>query len=181
MGSDLKEAIIEVLAATWPKNQDELWRQVVASYPEEAISALVRIEDPDDAGLILSGFEELRQKALSVAEDGSGLRRKYLEGLLEVGDRRAVEMLITALRGPDAEEMCSYSWRYVLNEDGRMERRGKVRARRDEVSVFGPVSIHSAAAEALERITGEKFGEDAQKWQEWYDARQGVTGQSRGK
>ncbi len=84
----------------------------------------------------------------------------------DLGDPRAVEPLITALR-TEKEESVRWTAAAALGDfrDLRAVQPLIVALRTDANE-----TVRSNAFVVLGRLTGQRFGEDAAAWQEWWDA-----------
>jgi HEAT repeat protein len=153
-----------------------------------ATPVLVRLLKDDSVGVRLAavtGLGEIGdpQNAEAIApflDDPDGqVRHAAAVALAKVGDRRTVKLLLTVLRDPDH---CLAASRVGAAEAiGRLRDPAAVpaliEALRQDVAeadrYFGrgeptPRSI-TAEVKALRAITGQDFGTDADKWQQWWD------------
>ena len=83
-------------------------------------------------------------------------------GLYKLGDTQKIEFLITALKDEDSNV-----------RENAAEALGKIKDPRAIEPLIGALKdeksiVKGAAAKALLEITGEDFGEDQTKWQEWW-------------
>lgn len=102
---------------------------------------------------------------LIVDLEGGNRSRRYEAALdlSRLGDERAVEPLVEALEDQDNDELLRYKAMRALG--GLRDRR----AIAPLIEVLGDknAGIRSTAASELMRITGQSFGEDRAKWEEW--------------
>jgi len=82
--------------------------------------------------------------------------------LLKLGDSQKIDLLIAALRDPDGHTR----WHAAR----LLGQAGDSRAIRPLIASLKE-SNASNVQEALEELTGEKFGSDAEKWLEWWEAK----------
>ena len=122
------------------------------------------------------------------------MRKNAAEALGKLGDARAVEALIGALKGDEKDvrgEAAS-----ALGEIGDARavepliavlKEGDADMREDAAEALGEIgdagavesliaaledaeeAVRRAAAKALEQITGESFGTDTERWQRWWE------------
>lgn len=82
--------------------------------------------------------------------------------LADLGDIRAVDPLVEALRHEDSEVRCHAAW--VLGKLGYQAGIGPlITALKDK-----DPQVCKRAAQALKQITDQNFGEDASEWQRWW-------------
>jgi HEAT repeat protein len=151
---------------------------------ESAVEAMGGIGNPDtiedlivalmdkDWGVHVSAMQSLKKiggirailllvQLLTYGKDDH-FRLLAADVLSEIGDHRAVEPLIEALRSNNPEVRCLAAW--VLGKiEGVRAIRDLITATKDEDK-----EVRVRAAWALQRITGEDFGHDAAKWETWW-------------
>jgi hypothetical protein len=139
-----------------------------------------RILEDQDPGTLASLVTILKTEQITSAA------RQAMELLGEMKDRRAVEPLISALKG-------EYSGRVkrILNEIHLREiasitkdqtsnfcrqtaaealgKIGDLRAVEPLIDALREIELQFAASNALEKITGEEFGPDQEKWRAWWE------------
>ncbi len=135
----------------------------------EPLLAALKDEDGDvrrGAASALGGIRDRRVVELLLAALKD--RDKYVRagaagGLGKTGDNRAVEPLIVALKDEDSGTRSTAA-----------EALGKIRDSRAVEPLIAALKdkdsyIRKQAAEALSNITGKDFGQDIEKWQEWWE------------
>jgi HEAT repeat protein len=100
-----------------------------------------------------------------VEEENVVVQRAAILTLAEIGGREATEALIRAMgyRDKTARTLATQS----VKEIGRPAVEPLIACLKDEDE-----KIRKAAAGALKTITGQSFGEDATRWQQWWEAQQ---------
>jgi len=124
---------------------------------EAAVYALGELKDPRAVEPLI---EALKDK-------DSGVRRSVAEALGKLKDPRAVEPLIGALKDEDW-----YGRESVAEALGEL---GDPRAVEPLIKALKDkdLTVRHYAAEALRKITGQHFGENAEKWQKWWEENKG--------
>ncbi|RJO61637.1 HEAT repeat domain-containing protein [candidate division WS5 bacterium] len=86
-----------------------------------------------------------------------------------VKDKRAVPQLINRLRDPSKEVRAEAAW--ALKEIGDKSAVGALIETIDDKEILVRIRVESA----LESITGQKFGEDIEKWKKWLEENGGTS------
>lgn len=120
----------------------------------------------------------------------TSVSREAIDLLGEIKDPCAIEPLISALKdaGLDVKKYDALALGKIKGTRTDESRTGISISKKDtsgtyvEYEVKDPhaavqlqvfLQVRSSAASALEKITGQKFGEDPVKWQEWWDKNKG--------
>jgi HEAT repeat protein len=109
-----------------------------------------------------SAVEPLIEK---LSDNDKVLRNSAARALGKIGDSRAVEPLIYALKNNDVNE---YDPSATILALGKIM---DVRAVKPLIEALNDDSARAYAVRALQKITGEEFGDDLIKWQKWWDER----------
>jgi HEAT repeat protein len=107
------------------------------------------------------GTEEAVEPLVNALEDRKLVREVAAKSLGEIGDARAVEPLISLMED-DTWDVRGTAARALgkIGDDSAIDM--LIKALSDENG-----SVRWYAGQALETITGEAFGDDAEKWAEW--------------
>jgi len=132
--------------------KDESWR-----VRQAAAYALGEIKDPRAVEPLISALKDSDWR----------VRRGVAYALREIKDPRAVEPLISALKDSD--------WRVRQAAVIVLGEIKDPRAVEPLISALKDIdpNVRWPAAEALKKITGQDFGEDQRKWQEWWEKSKG--------
>ena len=117
----------------------------------------------EQAALVQRAAEEHEALIAALESPSEDVRRTAALALAKLGDRRAATSLIEALRDKDADVLL----RYEAIQGFCKLKDDRAIAVLIEVLEDENVGIRNAAASALMRITGQNFGQDRAKWEEW--------------
>ncbi|MBI5238525.1 MAG: HEAT repeat domain-containing protein [Deltaproteobacteria bacterium] len=135
---------------------------------EPLVAALKDVDISEAAADALGKIKDLRavEPLIEALKDKhTGARVKAALALGSIQDHRAVEPLIEAFKDMNHNEAVAVALG-ELKDPRAVE--PLIKALKDRDSV-----IRWKAAEALKAITGKEFGEDQQKWKDWWEGQKG--------
>ncbi|MBN1810234.1 MAG: HEAT repeat domain-containing protein [Anaerolineae bacterium] len=164
-GNAWSEALLGCLAHLWgPQVLVQAVGDEAVCVREAAAEALGEVEPEEGVVPAL---------AQALGDTDEDVREAAAEALEAIGPQavEAVPALIQALKDRSSSVRCAAA--RALGEIGPGAREAVpalIQALGDESSL-----VRQAAAEALRAITGQDFGEDAERWRQWWEAHQSET------